>query len=470
MTEAGHKPPFDQQAEESVLGSVLLNNDALANVLPILRPEHFYVRSNRVVYQAMVDLGGQGKSLDAVTIGTHLKAKGELKKIGGAVALNNLTDQIVTSVRAGEYARIVRDLHAQRSVIYAAQEIIAKGYSGVSNTEEYLTESQKAIALAASSATYGGGPRQIDADIKEIFGDLETGREPEGIVKTGIPIIDHITGGLWPGLLTVVAGRPSMGKSCFVLNVAANVALSGKKVLYFTLEDVRKYTVRRLLSRFANIDLTDLTLRKITDTQWPNLIQAANNLSGNKPLWIEDASALSSSAIHQIAAAHKMLHGLDLLIIDHLGEVSERGDQTERASKAAATCRDIAKALGIPVLLASQLNREVEKRPNKRPQLADLKQSGRIEEVARSVWFLYRPGYYDGDEKSRQLELIVAKANHGKTGTLKHWIDLSRMYVRAWDLNKDGPFYPNTNSSAQPAAASTRGPNTQQHFGGRFEY
>jgi len=225
-----------------------------------------------------------------------------------------------------------------------------------------------------------------------------------------------------------------------------------------------------MLARFANIDLADLALRRIAREAWSRVIEGAARIGGKKPLWIEDAAGLTSSTIHQIAAAHKMAHGLDLVIVDHLGEVADKGDSdTAIITKAAANFRDMAKELDIPVLLACQLNRGVEGRPDKRPRLSDLKQSGKIEEVARFVWFLYRPGYYEGDESRRDLQLWVAKANHGKTGMLRLYIDLSRMWVRDWDTNIDGPF-PDDRQSSSSASKRQQTNQTNLPYGGTNEY
>jgi replicative DNA helicase len=290
----------------------------------------------------------------------------------------------------------------------------------------------------------GAGPQRIDEDLKQIYLEVSEGKEIEGLVPTGIDIVDEITGGLQPGLLTVLGGRPSMGKSAFALNVAMNAALADKKVLYITLEDVRSFTVRRLLARFADIDLQELALNRLGGDRarkCASMIEAVRKLA-NKPIWIEDGAGLTSVAIRQIAAAHKNLHGLDLVIVDHLGEVADQGESLTAITEAAAkSARDMAKELDIPALLLVQLNRNLENRPDKRPNMADLRQSGAIEQVARAVWFLYRPGYYKaGCEEAPQCNLIVGKATHGKTGMLNLWCNLSRMYFRGWDTMQDGPF------------------------------
>lgn len=465
----GRIPPYSAEAEQAILGAILLDNSVLARIATIAEPKHFYVEANKWIYQAMIDVAGTGTVVDHVTLGNYLKEQGYLEKIGGAIALAGLTDNVATSANADHYAEIVRSQYAVRRMIHTASEIFTNGFSH-REPSEYLHDSRRAVTRAASELSVGAGPQHLDQDMNEIIRELETGEKPAGIIQTGITEIDKMMDGLWPGLLTVIAGRPAMGKSAVVLNIATNAAMAGKKVLYFTLEDVRRYVVSRMLARFANIDLAALTLRNVPQSAWPRIIEAAKRLGGKKPLWIEDGAGLTSPAIHQIAAAHKIAHGLDLAIIDHLGEIADEGDgDTAIITKGAANFRDMAKELGIPVLLACQLNRGVESRQDKRPQLSDLKQSGKIEEVARFVFMLYRAGYYIGDESRKDLELWVRKANHGKTGLIRLYADLSRMYVRGWDDHRDGLFLDDSNSKNTGKSGRQ---NNQQNLpmGGRYEY
>lgn len=459
---SGRTPPYSMEAEQAVLGSILLNNSLLSIVMQKLKPENFYVESLRRLYQAMISVADYGSPIDAVTVGTHLQSKGELDKVGGPSIFDGLTKNISTIANIEHYTDIVRSLSAVRTVIYASMKITAEGFSGVpvDNVTKYIADARKEITLAAAEMITGNGPQTVDTTLQEIYYDLEQGTEPKGLVKTGIGNIDRVIGGLWPGILHVVAARPAMGKSAFVLNIASNVVQSGKKVLYFTLEDVRKFVVMRMVARYADIDLNDIVLRKVKSPEaWKRFVEAASIISGNKPFWIEDTGGLTSSSIHQIAASHKMVHGLDLIIVDHLGEVADEVTENETVmiSKAARNFRDIAKELNIPVLLAHQLNRRVESREDKRPTLSDLRQSGAIEAVARYVWFLFRPGYYepDGDE-DRSMQLIVAKATHGKTGMLRMWCDLSRMYIREWDQFNDGNFFGDKEETHQTARDNAR--------------
>ena len=440
----GRIPPYSSEAEAAVLGAILLNNDAMGVVSGILQPEDFYIETNRMIYESMRLTLSEGQALDHVTLGTVMKREGNLEKIGGATGLAGLTDSVATTANVNDYARIVREKAVVRRMIYTAQEIAATGITDYGDVVTYLSNARDSITRAADTLSSGSGPQLIDEDLKQVYLEVSEEKEIRGIVKTGIDIIDEITGGLQPGLLTVLGARPSMGKSAFVVNIAANAALASKKVLYITLEDMRAYTVRRLMARFADIDLHELVLNKLRgdkSRKCSAMVEAITKLSG-KPLWIEDAAGMSSAAIRQTAAAHHNLHGLDLIIVDHLGEIADDGEsKTAITEDAAKSMRDMAKELNIPVLLPTQLNRNLENRPDKRPNMADLRQSGAIEQVARVVWFLYRPGHYIADcEEAPQCNLIVGKATHGKTGMLNLWCNLSRMYFRGWDTMSDGPF------------------------------
>lgn len=473
-------PPYSEEAERAILGAILVNNALLGQINLLVSPEHFYVESLRMIYESMLDVSSKGGAVDAVTIGTNLTQKNQLERVGGALIFSKLVDSFTTTSSVESHSKIVRSMSTARRVIYAALEIANTGFGGVTDVQKYVDDSNKALIIASSNSAVGNGPQQLDETMTELYKDLENGGNGNtDAILTGIDAIDLVTGGLWNGLLTVVAGRPSMGKSSFIVNIAANISQAGKKVLYVTLEDVRKYVAMRLLARYADIDLSDITLKNVSNDSWPNIIRATKKISGKKPLWVEDTSGLSSSAIRQIVITHKMFHGVDVVIVDHLGEVKDKGaNDTEIVSNATQAFRDIAKDLNIPVLLASQLNRGVESRPDHRPMLSDLKQSGKIEETARSVWFLYRPGYYEADgEDRRDLHLIVAKSNHGKTGLVKLNIDLSRMYVRGWDNTLDGDFYTGGNRQQQQVSqkeTSSQGSffddNSPKERSGRHEY
>jgi replicative DNA helicase len=437
-------PPHNQLAESAVIGSILLNNEVFKGCKAIIEPDHFYNQANRTIWNAIVRMYDAAKPVDIITLSQEIQdGDGSLNQIGGAATLSKLLDDVVTSENAMQYARIVAELAARRKMIYAAQEVVARGYGAGDSTEDYLANSRQAIVRAASYlAPTSSGPRHLDEDAMDVIREISSGKLQEGVLSTGLRGIDYFSGGLWPGLLHVLAGRPAMGKSLAALNIANNVSQAGHKVLYVVLEDTRKMAVYRMFARYADLDVTDLMMGRVSQyDEFARLRDAMVKISGKKPLWIDDTTGLTSAAVAQIAASHKIVHGLDLLIVDHLHEVADKGEnETIITTKAAQTFRDIAKDLNIPVLLISQLNREVESARDRRPLLKHLRQSGAIEAVARVVWFMYREGYYTKEENRRDAEWIIAKANYGRTGVVRTWMNMSRMYIRDWNHETDGQW------------------------------
>lgn len=435
-------PPYDASAEAAVLGAILLDNARSVEVAAALSPGDFYLEAHRRIYETMVELADRGSAIDAVVLGSALRDAGHLEKIGGAVVIAGLTDACAVPSQAETYARIVHEKAVARRVIYSAQEIVAEGYSIRSEDElmEWLGSVRERIALASEVRGLSEGPKKIDQDLVQAYEEIASGKLPEGVVKTGISTLDDMIGGLWPGLMTVLAARPGMGKTAIGINIAINAVLAGRKVLYLTLEDTRMNLVLRLLARFSNVDLLNLIHRRVRPEDYGGIIKGINALSGIN-LWVDDTAGMDTTKIRAMVAAHKLRYGLDLLVVDHLHEINEKADDpTESVSIAATRTRDLAKDLNIPALLLAQLNREVEKRTDKRPIMSDLRQAGKIEEAARSILFLYRAGAYRNDPDSRELEIVVAKQTHGRTGMARAWVDLPHMYVRGWDATTDGSF------------------------------
>jgi replicative DNA helicase len=245
----------------------------------------------------------------------------------------------------------------------------------------------------------------------------------------GMKKIDDEFVGLWPGHVTVVGGRTSMGKSAFCCNLVVNAAVAGKRVLWISMEDTEYFCHVRALSKLSEVGLSRILKKKMDFDDHKRLVESVN-LIGKLPIHIVDKSGLSMDQIHAIASRQAKSNGVDLLIIDHLGCVMEHGKSIyERSSIAAQKCANLAKRLHIPTVLAVQLNRAVEGRDGGLPRLSDIRDSGKIEEIARAVFLLHRPGYYDETEDQYELAVICAKASHGKTGKYKTYCDLSRMYI-----------------------------------------
>ena len=457
----GRVPPYDMPSELALLGSIILSNDVVPVIRGELEPESFYLEIHRIIYRAMLAVYDSQRPVDHITLTEYLKKNDDLEKVGGILMIAALTDNVATLTNIQHYCDIVKEKHCVRTMIYAAQEIVARGFGDYGEADDYFSNCTSAITAAANTLVRGDGPKQIDNDLKQLVADLEKCEEPKGIVKTGVPAIDLSTGGLMPGLLYVVGARPAMGKSAFALNIAINAALAGYKVLFVTLEDVRKYVVARLISRFADIDFQDIMLRKkMGSEEWSRIIKAYTNLYGNKPIWIEDVAGLTSHSIVQRATQLKSTEGLDLVVVDHLGEISDKANsEKEKLEGGARNFRDAAKTQDIPYLVLHQLNRYVEHRTEKMPGMSDLNQAGQLEAIARCIWFLLRPGYYEpGDDDRFDMQMLVAKANHGKTGLIRLWQDWSRMYFRGWDVSIDGLFPgDNTEEEARGNARNRNG-------------
>lgn len=425
-------PPYDGTAERAVLGAVLLNNSTLALLQGYLRPDHFYMQAHRQLYDAMLALAGTGAPLDAVTVGNELIRRGELEKVGGPMILGDLVDAVGSVANVEHYAKIVVGLAAVRATIYAAQKIMADGFGAQDAPEDYLRGAEEALLAAVRAEEASAGPQHISTGLGATFDALASERPPEGLVPSGIDVYDRTVGGFWPGLLHIVAGRPGMGKTALMLNCAVNAALAGLRPLVFSLEDTSYFVNLRLLARFADVDLQKLTMRAAKGDDLRRILEAMNQLHG-LPLYVDDTAALTSADIRHRARRHQARHGLDVIFVDHLGCLRDPGKSLfEQTTAAVQGLAELAKALHVPVVCTCQLNRDVEHRTDHRPILADLRQSGEIEQAARVVLFPLRPGYYDEDagEDDHRMTLIVAKQNHGKLGDLPLWCDMSRMFIR----------------------------------------
>jgi replicative DNA helicase len=436
----GRVPPYSKDAEEAVLGAILLNNDALDIVCTLVRSESFYVETHRRIFNSMLHCAADGYEIDAVTLGNQLIKAGDLEKIGGPMALEGLTERCAAVANVEHYARIVAEMEAVRRMIYTAQQIVAEGYGDHDQAATYIANAQSLVASV--EMRHAAKPETLQTDLHQVFSELEIGKKPEGVVPTGIEGLDGALGGLWPGMMTVLAARPSMGKSCCGENIAVNVAMSGSRVLRLDLESTRQIAARRLIARFAEVDLLKLMLNQITKEELGRVLGACSKLS-QLPLWVKDMTQRTPDDIRSAVMAHKNRHGLDLLVVDHLRKINGKGrSPTEVMSDASDSMSRLAQEINVPLLMLAQLNRNVEGRPDKRPTLSDLRQSGTVEEDARTVIFLYRPGYYSGEsDTDRRCEAIIAKASNGKTGTVPLWFRGDYQQFRSWDASEDGAFW-----------------------------
>ena len=406
-------PPHNSEAERAVLGMVMLDNKVLPSVASLLSADDFWDGSRRKIFRAMQKLWPHAE-LDPVSI--YQETKLEL------TGLRRLLDDVVTAVNVVHYATIIRDLATTRRVIEAAQRIAEQGFDA-KNADEYASRARTSITEAAQVAS--GDMSKLSEGISVVAGEILDGRAMAGCHPTGFDGIDNLVGGLYDKLLCVLAGRPSMGKSALAMNIILSMAKKGERVAWYSLEDSVEMTHRRALACLARVKLWDIIHGRVPTDRYQEVVDAVAQIE-KLPLWISD-KAKKVEQVAQEALVLNARHDLGLLVVDHLGYISDRGNEYEVTSEACRRMAVLAKELGCPVLLLVQLNRMVEQSASSRPRLSHLRGSGKIEEDARGIWFAYRPWYYDTELDPNLFELIVAKNSHGPTGVVQLHAEFSRM-------------------------------------------
>jgi len=415
-------PPHNLEAEQTILGSILINNDALNQVVDILSGEDFYRETHTQIFEGMLTLYNRDDPVDLITLSQVLKERGALDKVGGTDYLASLAEATSTSAGIMYHAKIVKDLSTRRSLIGHCARISESCFEFTNDTDEVLDLAEQSIFEIAE--------RNIDTSflplnevVKNSFKKIETttGSNITGI-STGFTDFDNLTSGLQPSDLIIVAGRPSMGKTALALNIAFNAALEDKVgVAVFSLEMSSLQLGIRLLGCDAMIDAWKLRKGALQDDDYLRLTDSANRLS-ELPIYIDDSSALSALEIKAKARRLKKKHNISLVIIDYLQLMQSKKAVESRQleiSDISRSLKALAKDLDISVVAVSQLNRKVEDRPNKRPMLADLRESGAIEQDADLILFIYREEMYNRTEENKgKAELIVAKHRNGPTGSV----------------------------------------------------
>lgn len=415
--------PADHEAERAVLGAILLDHDALYRVLDRLKPAHFDLPRHRVLYEACVDLSEKNEAPTLIGIKDHLAAHGLLEDVGGIAYVAELADSVPTAAHIEHHARIVREKALSRSLIRTCESIAAEGYAGGAPVDQLLEEAERKILhIAMGNVDFGfSGLRD---ELESTFSYIEKLQRGEITgVRTGFDDFDRMTGGLSSGDLVVVAARPSVGKTALALNIARNHAVDhGGCVGVFSLEMTKRQLILRLLMAEAGIDYSRFRNGYLGDRDWPRLTRAADVLSDAR-IFIDDSGTLS---VMDIAAKTRRLdreHRMTLLIVDYIQLIQSWRGAERREQEVAETTRALkllAKDLDLPVIVLSQLNRGPETRPNKRPLLADLRESGAIEQDADTVVFIYRDEIYNEDTPDRGIaELNIAKQRNGPTGTVR---------------------------------------------------
>lgn len=432
MAPADRLPPQNIDAERAVLGSILLENNALIYTLELLDPSKFYLEAHRKIFSAMVELFEKNTPIDLVTLTEKLGVGGQLEAIGGASYLAELLSSVPTAANVRYHARIVREKALLRNLITASTEIIAESYEDAGDVEELLDRAEQAIFEISEDRARPGFVNMIDL-MKESIATVEKLYEQKKYVtglETGFKDFDKLTTGLHSSELIIIAGRPSMGKTAFALNVACNSSFKSKKpIAIYSLEMSREQLGIRLLCSEARIDSNKLRSGYIAAKEWEPLIRAAGDLS-DSTIYIDDSPDLSVLDIRAKSRRLQMEHdGLGLVIIDYLQLIRSRMRFDNRQQEVAEITRSLkgmAKELRVPVIVISQLSREIEKRDRQEPRLSDLRESGAIEQDADLVVFIYKKEdkeetHQEDVDKDLAEEVIlrIGKQRNGPTGDVK---------------------------------------------------
>ncbi|HMQ11138.1 MAG TPA: replicative DNA helicase [Oligoflexia bacterium] len=418
-------PPQNIDAEKSVLGAILLDNDSASDVLEVLSAQDFYQKSHSDIYAIITELLEKRQPADLVTLTNALNERNLLDTIGGAVYLASLVEAVPTAANVLHYARIVRDKSILRGVITAATDIVTKGYDEGTDVAAYLDQAEKVIFEVAQNQN-SSQLTPIAPIIKESFIQIEQNFERKEAVtglSSGFKEIDKMTAGLQPSDLIIIAGRPAMGKTSLCMNIAENVALGEKKgVAVFSLEMSKKQLVMRMLCSAARIDASKLKTGMLNEEEWQRLTHVAGPLS-ESGIYIDDTPSLSSFELRARARRMKAQTDLSLIIVDYLQLMTVKGKSESREreiSEISRSLKAMAKELDVPVIALSQLNRAVESRNDKRPMLSDLRESGSIEQDADLVGFIYRDEVYNEDTEDKGIaEFNIVKHRHGPVGKVR---------------------------------------------------
>ena len=426
--EVGKIPPNDIEAEQAVLGSMMLDNDAVMDAINILKPEDFYREENKLIFSAMINLNGRSEPIDLITVKDELISLGKFEVCGGLEYIASLPEKVPTTANADKYIRIVEEKSMLRSLIKTSNELLELGYNQTLETDEIIEKAEKEVfdlSLNRNRKEY----TPIKDVLIETFANLEklyNQKEHITGVPTGFIDLDYKTAGLHGSELILVAARPSMGKTAFALNIAANAAIRAKiPVAIFSLEMSKDQLVTRMLSSETGIDSNKLKTGKMEEDDWIKLSEGLGPLSESE-IYIDDTPGISITEIRNKCRKLKLEKNIGLVIVDYLQLISgsnirKNGSREQEISEISRSLKIIAKELNVPVIALSQLSRAPEqRRDDHRPMLSDLRESGAIEQDADIVMFLYRDDYYNQESEKRNIaEVILAKHRSGSTGTIE---------------------------------------------------
>mgnify|MGYP000669311784 FL=1 len=420
-------PPHSIDAEQSVLGGLLLDNRAWESVSEVLEDSDFYSHKHRNIYRAIKSLVDQEQPVDVVTVSEELEELGTLEEVGGIAYLGELADMTPSTANSGAYGVIVKERSQQRRLIEAASDITQSAYEPEGkNSLDILSDAEQKIAQIAEGNRKEGGPVNVGPILKDTLDHLdELFNKPDGLsgLTTGFTEIDNRTSGFQPADMIVVAGRPSMGKTTYAMNLVENALIATKRpCLVFSMEMPSSSIVMRMLSSIGRIDQTRIRSGKLIEEDWPKLSSAVNILK-DLPLYIDDTPALTPQDMR--ARCRKVYrennNDLALVMVDYMQLMRVSGPSEGRSqeiSEISRSMKAIAKEFGCPIIALSQLNRSLEQRPNKRPVMSDLRESGAIEQDADIIAFIYRDEVYNEDTPDKGIaEIITGKHRNGPIGT-----------------------------------------------------
>ena len=418
--------PNSIEAEKSVIGSMLMDRDAITVASEILLGEDFYVKQNEILFDTMVELHNEGKPVDLITLQNKLKEKDIPPEVSSMEFVKELLDSVPTSANVKYYANIVAEKASLRKLIKVNEEIENECYSQKESVETIMDETEKKVFKVVQRRN-AGDYVPISTVVNNALDKISVAARNKGAV-TGIPTgftdLDYRTAGLQPSDLILIAARPSMGKTAFVLNIAQHVAFKqGLPIAIFSLEMSKEQLVNRLFSLQSGVDAQKLRVGNLEEADWEMLIEGATQI-GQSKLIIDDTPGISIGELRSKCRKYKLEHGLSVVMIDYLQLMTGSGKGSEsrqqEISDISRSLKSLARELQVPVIALSQLSRAVEQRPDHRPMLSDLRESGAIEQDADVVMFIYRDDYYNHESPDKGIsEIIIAKQRNGPIGTVK---------------------------------------------------
>ena len=425
--ELGKVPPHDLEAEQAIIGSMLTDKDAAISAIEVLKEDDFYREDNRAIYTAIVNLYNRAEPIDIITVKAELESMGKFEQVGGLEYLAELPEKVPTTANASKYIKIVEEKSELRTLIKAANEIIESGYDPTEDVEDIMEGAEKKIFNIMQKKNQKGYTpiKDVLVDSFTLLEELYNRKQHITGVPTGFSELDYKTAGFHGSDLILIAARPAMGKSAFALNIATNAAIKANvPVVIFSLEMSKEQMVNRILCSEAMVDSNKVRTGKLEEDDWAKLAGAIGPLS-EAEIYIDDTPGISVTEIRAKCRKLRLEKNIGMVVIDYLQLVQgsnnrKNGSREQEISEISRSLKILAKEIGVPVIALSQLSRAVEQRPDHRPMLSDLRESGAIEQDADIVMFLYRDDYYNQDSEKKDIaEVILAKHRGGSTGTVE---------------------------------------------------